>query len=1454
MKQNTTRFTTHSFLLFILFITACTNTYAQVQVSPRYSVDGAVNAMVTKGDSLIIAGDFLHVGLYTGSGLVLNDSATKANGNFPKLVGDIYLSTPDSAGGFYIYGNFRTESDGRGSAFYRIEHVLPDFSFEPGFSLPVNSLFPLKALLFTNNQLYIGGEYVNQIGGMNAGNLAAFNVQTRQLVTGLPVVTGKVEGIHYYNNSLYINGSFTDVGGLPRNGLAAIAIPSGTVKPWNPLLGSSYADLCFYKNRVVLGGNFKAAASNGHACALVDTLTGQSSIQYIFNTTTLYQAAAVQKVLVTGDTLYTYSWGTFDTRVTAVNLRNTSIIWQKYFNMIATASDMKIQDSTLFIGGASFTAVYKTNTTNAAIADTQRTVRGIVKLNIHTGALQDWLPDPLAYPNGDVHTISLSRKKIFIGGNYTHWQCSSRSGVLLLNMAKEEILPFRIDCNQPSISITAAKLIDSTLYLAGNFYKVNGQDYPSSIIGCNIKTGRLLPLPPVQLGNILAIEADRSNVYVGGQLTEPAGGLNRVNLMALERATGKLTSWAPNPDGSINPFSLHFSDGRLYAGGYFTHIAGQTRSKLASFDSASLALTAWAPATPEYFPVTAITAAKTTLWVATSYQFIGINKQSGLVETRYNTASEMSGVIHSLTTKGQFVVAGGKFSNNGSPCNNLMLFDTLTNSYVSPAEFCQSFGIITDAVKCLAFSGNDLYIGGSFTNLNSTIHATNVERIRFPAGYFLPPADSSAAIDSSYTYYPQSGGNGGDVSINFYGNLIAPGMRVKLVAAGRPDIVVPDSLTYFPGNHRMSITMDLRNKATGVYDIVITRGSYQKTFSKGFTVEDFVKPDILVSVLGPNTMRNGLKEVFQLSVTNTGNANARAVPLWLVTSANLQTRLLIPVMADSSGKDLDTMILTPIDTLHGKPFSGDLQLFLIPEIKAGEVLNIPLEAINNGGEFVVEAMVGMPLMQSPFDKPTLECVSAATNLALEFFDLDAATDCLSGLAFAAEEIIQRGTTPEIGQSNLSRVASLTWPAAKWAVDCIQAVAEFTPVGRMAKLASKIGGTLWDMYEKGEAASEVGSKCGKLFPDKWKQKAGGSVNAVDPNDKIGIGVAHNHYISGLEPLLYGIRFENIKTATAAAQTVSIVDTLDATKMDLSSFQLGAFTFGKLSVTPGPGLKSCTEYADLRPGKNLVVKISAGLNDTTGVFTTTFTSLDPTTMQPTKDAVAGFLPPNIMSPEGEGAVYFSIKLKPGLPAKTVIRNKALIYFDFNAPIATPTFSNTIDLNAPATAVQSLPAATKDSVFTVAWKGTDDAAGIEYYNIYCAANNGPYKPLLLRTATSSLRFKGQVDSSYSFYSESVDSLGRTERKTAADTKTTVVNDVNQVQVYPNPNTGSFTLLANPQNKIKSMSLFDQSGKQIPINYSAVSNRYEIRTANSTANGIYLLSIETDNGMRVITIVISR
>jgi hypothetical protein len=65
----------------------------------------------------------------------------------------------------------------------------------------------------------------------------------------------------------------------------------------------------------------------------------------------------------------------------------------------------------------------------------------------------------------------------------------------------------------------------------------------------------------------------------------------------------------------------------------------------------------------------------------------------------------------------------------------------------------------------------------------------------------------------------------------------------------------------------------------------------------------------------------------------------------------------------------------------------------------------------------------------------------------------------------------------------------------------------------------------------------------------------------------------------------------------------------------------------------------------------------------------------------DPEAGFLPPNVTPPLGEGFVSYRIKPKSGLPMGTRLDAEASIIFDNNDPLDTPATTRSTPARRPA-----------------------------------------------------------------------------------------------------------------------------------------------------------------------------
>jgi len=322
------------------------------------------------------------------------------------------------------------------------------------------------------------------------------------------------------------------------------------------------------------------------------------------------------------------------------------------------------------------------------------------------------------------------------------------------------------------------------------------------------------------------------------------------------------------------------------------------------------------------------------------------------------------------------------------------------------------------------------------------------------------------------------------------------------------------------------------------------------------------------------------------------------------------------------------------------------------------------------------------------------------------------------------------------------------------------------------------------------------------------------HAFDPNDKIGpAGFGIQGFLTGQGSFGYLIDFENVATASAAAQEVLVTDSL-STNLDWSTFELGTIGFNGVTVAVPAGRQSFTTNVFVHTDPN-PVRVTAGLNRGTGLVTWDLQSIDPVTGQLVADPLAGFLPPNTTNHVGEGYVTYNVLPRTNLTSGATIINQARIVFDVNPPILTPIVTNTIDSIRPQSTVQSLPVFETNALFAVHWSGNDDptGSGLRNYTIYVSANNGAYVPWLQTTNTSGV-FTGHVGNAYAFYSVASDNAGNEQGiPTTAAAITTVLGapvitggltvsnsllQINNLAIVVGGDTLGFSVTAQPTNAL--------------------------------------------------------
>ncbi len=274
-----------------------------------------------------------------------------------------------------------------------------------------------------------------------------------------------------------------------------------------------------------------------------------------------------------------------------------------------------------------------------------------------------------------------------------------------------------------------------------------------------------------------------------------------------------------------------------------------------------------------------------------------------------------------------------------------------------------------------------------------------------------------------------------------------------------------------------------------------------------------------------------------------------------------------------------------------------------------------------------------------------------------------------------------------------------------------------------------------------------------------------LRSLDPNDIIGPeGYGELKWVSASERLPYTIRFENDpKQATAPAQLVRIVQTLDS-DIDPATVEFGKFGFRGKEFTVPPRRQSLNFDLDLKEDFGIIVRVFAIVDPASSEISWTFSSILPATGAETSRPEDGFLALNLLPPEGDGFVTYTVRAKANAPTGSTLNARARIIFDGNAPIDTPEIFNTLDVSIPtSTIVGQSP--TADSRLLVSWDGddSDPGVGVATFDVYVSENGGRYRKWLSNTNLLESEFPTTTGTTYSFITIVRDHVGNAE----ADTK---------------------------------------------------------------------------------------
>jgi hypothetical protein len=687
--------------------------------------------------------------------------------SFPEVAGgSINTIISDGSGGYFIGGTFTRVGAVAiyGLAHILADHSL-DTSWNAGVSsgVTIGALGLQGGILYVGIGLYGSNPVTNYVGDLGNGSvtryyLAALDATTAQATPWDPTLNGSVYSIIAMPTSIYIGGNFSAANGAVRSHLAALdpSVDSGAGQTlaWNPDMsnGVSAAPLAISGSTVYIGGIFYdvgGVARNG--IAAVDATSGALDTDWDPDP----GSGFVSTVAVSGANVYL--GGGFTTlegqprnyagEVTAATSATAVAsveAWNPDLNNGVSA--LAVSGSTVYLGGQ-FSG-------NDDVGGTA-TRNYLATVDATTGAPTSWDPNP----SGGVGAIFPAGDSVTIAGGFAGVNAVARS-----NAAAFDAGTGAVNGWNPDVSAAVSALVPNgaEIYLGGAFdgpgsVNAGSPVFRDGLAAVDATSGQLIPgFNPQEIPNVQALLLSGSTLYVGGQFTGLIGqGVNRSYLAALDAGSGNVTSWDP-PSPSEFVDALALSGTSLYVGGDFTTVGASSRNHAAAFDTGSGALLSWNPGPDS--TVKALAASGSTVYLGGYFANVdstpraavaAVDTSSGALQS-WNPALTQTLAppdIDAIALDGGEVYLGGEFDAvQGAPHVHVAQVSASTGAATAwnPDPTPDLVDVPVDAIATDGHGG--IVIGGEFSSMALANQAY--------ASFTAPPVNTTAPAVAGT---PQSG-------------------------------------------------------------------------------------------------------------------------------------------------------------------------------------------------------------------------------------------------------------------------------------------------------------------------------------------------------------------------------------------------------------------------------------------------------------------------------------------------------------------------------------------------------------------------------------------------------------------------------------------------------------------------------------------------------------------------
>ncbi|MBN2699682.1 MAG: T9SS type A sorting domain-containing protein [Bacteroidales bacterium] len=718
-------------------------------------------------------------------------------------------------------------------------------------------------------------------------------------------------------------------------------------------------------------------------------------------------------------------------------------------------------------------------------------------------------------------------------------------------------------------------------------------------------------------------------------------------------------------------------------------------------------------------------------------------------------------------------------------------------------------------------------------------------------------------------FSPRKGGNNGQVTLTLLGGGMSEETTVTLSDGGNT-VLIP--LSVRNTIDAVEAVFDLNGTEPGIYDLVVTTPGREDIIREdAFEIEAGGEAKPWVHLSGRTVALLNRWSTYTIEFGNSGNLDAEIVPVFITISDPEHNEVMFPdlellygdfAVDNQQEPKLDSLPdYFDLDSIWDEPNRTRVFAYYIPRIPAGFSGSLTMKVKTTSNIRInvwnTEPLMENGMLKSTFSDPESQfakClydakVRAALDLGATYLNfLLPGSSCIYSIGkefYTIRQMRMESFTKRRSWGDFTKAMTSLF---------LSCIGDVTGIGKIYELAIAVTSTVTFLNDAVYLADkECREKFGKQSLQRRRIRG---VYSYDPNEINGpSGYGDKNYIAKSNAATYTIFFENKDTASAPAQEIWVTDTLDKNVFDMKRFSFNAITIGDSIYHFPNGQSEIGIDIDYRPNRNLVGRAVARLDTVSGILSVYLTSLEPETLFPNEDPALGILPPNVNAPEGEGSVTFTIGLRD-LQNEECFSNRATIVFDFNQPITTNTWSNTIDDNKPVSEVSSYTFDENSGIVELQVVGDDDGAGLELMTVFVSINDDAWHPI--GNSTDNLMHFQAVPgtNNYKFFSIASDSLGHIEEPPADfDIETNLTTGTHgsrakRISIYPQP-AGDHLYIEAPAPDL-TYRIFSTSGRKMME--GRLEEGVNMLDVSGLQKGLWIIKIGGSEGTLVEKVVLSR